>query len=108
MRSDLQQATPQRDGDCMRPIVGLKFVHQILNMKVNSSVRNRQLIRNLLVAIAIPNEPEHLQFPGCKILFPQMLREAGRHIRWYVSLACVHRSDHVEQFIFRHALEGVS
>jgi hypothetical protein len=30
MRSDLQQTTPERDGDCMGPIVGLKFIHQFL------------------------------------------------------------------------------
>ncbi len=33
--SDLQQATPQRDGDGMRSIVGAQFLHQILDVKID-------------------------------------------------------------------------
>jgi hypothetical protein len=35
MQSNLQQATPQRDGDCMGPIIGLEFIHQVLDVEVN-------------------------------------------------------------------------
>src|SRR3954447_9703893 len=73
IRSDLQQATPERDGDRMGPIVGLQFIHQVLDMEVNRGLRNRQLIRNLLVAIAIANESKDLQLPGRKIVLTQML-----------------------------------
>ena len=40
-RSDLQKATPQRDRDCMRSIVGLKFLHQVLNVEVNGGLGDR-------------------------------------------------------------------
>ena len=44
----------------MCPIVGLKFIHQILDVEVNGGLRNRQLIRDLLVAMAISNESKNL------------------------------------------------
>ena len=34
-RSDLKHAAPERDDDYMGPIVGLKSIHQILDVKVN-------------------------------------------------------------------------
>jgi hypothetical protein len=49
MGSDLQQAAPERDGDCMGPIVGLKFIYKVLDVEVDRSIGNRQLIRNLLL-----------------------------------------------------------
>ena len=71
----------------MRPIIGSQFVYQVLDMKVDGSFRNCQLIRDLLIAIAVSNKPEHFQLPGRKIVVPQMLGEPGRHLRWYVPLA---------------------
>jgi len=68
MRSNLQQAAPERDGDCMGPIVGLKFIHQVLDVEVNRGLRNRHLIRNLFVAIAVSNESENLQLPRCQVV----------------------------------------
>lgn len=40
-RSDLQKAAPQRDRDCMRSIVGLKFLHQVFDVEVNGGLGNR-------------------------------------------------------------------
>src|SRR5437016_413760 len=92
----------------MGPIIGLQFVHQVFNVEVNGGLGNRKLIGNLFVAIAIANEAEHLQLPGRKILFSEMFGEAGCHLRWNVSSSGVDRSDYIEQFILRHALEDVS
>ena len=100
MRSDLQQAAPERDGDCMSPIVGLKFVHQVLDMEINRALRNRKLIGNLLVAIAIANESKNLQFPRRKVVVTQVLGEASRHVGRNMPPAGVNRSDHGQQFIF--------
>ena len=96
MRSDLQQATPQRDGDCMRPIVGLKFIHQVLDVEVNCSLRDCQLIGDLLVAIAISNESKNLQFPRRKVTVTQMLGEASRHVGRNMTPASMNRSDHAQ------------
>src|SRR6266481_3679778 len=108
MRSDLQQAAPDRDCDCMGPIVCLKFIHQVLDVEVNRGLRNRQLIGNLLVAIAISNESKNLQLPGRKVVVTQMLGEASRHLGRNMPPASVNRSDHAQQFAFRHALKYVS
>jgi hypothetical protein len=35
VRSDLQQAARERDGDCMGEIVGLKFIHQVPDVEVH-------------------------------------------------------------------------
>ena len=35
IRSDLQQTSSQRDGDCVGPVVRLKFIHQVLDVEVD-------------------------------------------------------------------------
>jgi hypothetical protein len=62
--SDLKEAAPDCDGNSMRPIVGSQFVHEVLYVEVDCSLRNSQLICDLLVAIAVANESEHLQLPS--------------------------------------------
>jgi hypothetical protein len=63
-RSHLQQATPNRNGNCVRSVIGPQLVHEVFDVEVDSSLSNCQLIGNLLVAVAITNEPEHLQLSG--------------------------------------------
>jgi hypothetical protein len=64
----------------MRPIVGPEFVHQVLDVKINRVLRNRQLIGNLFVTMTVSNESENFQLPNCKIVVTHMLGEAGRHL----------------------------
>src|SRR5580700_4648833 len=92
----------------MSPIIGLKFIHQVLDVEVNRGLRDRQLISNLLVAIAIANESKNFQLPRRKVVVTEMLGEASRHLRRNMPSPGVNRSDHAQQFIFRHALEYVS
>ena len=44
----------------MSPILGLKLLHDILDVKVDGGLGNRELIGNLLVAISIANQFENL------------------------------------------------
>jgi len=37
----MQQAASERDCDCVGPIIGLKLIHQILDVEVNRGLRNR-------------------------------------------------------------------
>src|SRR5260370_11680055 len=105
MRSDLQQATPHRNGYRMRPIVGSQLVHEVLDVEVNRGLRNRELICNLLVAMTIANEPKYLQLPRRKIVLPQVLGNASRYIGRNVPPTGMNPPDHAQQFIFRHALQ---
>ena len=73
MRSHLQQATPNSNGNCVRPIIGPQLVHEVLDVEVNCSLRDCQLIGDLFVAKTVSNEPQHLQLTSRKILFAQML-----------------------------------
>ena len=77
-------------------------------MEVDSSLGNGELIGDLLVAIAVSNKSQHFQFASRQIVVTQMLGEARRHLCWYVPFARMHRPDHGQQFIFRHALQHVS
>src|SRR5260370_7006105 len=77
-------------------------------MKVHGSLRNCQLIRNLLVAIAIANESKNLQLPRRKVVVIQVFGEASRHLWRNMPPTGVNRSDHAKQFTFRHTLEYVS
>src|SRR5260370_35310892 len=108
MRSNLKQPTPQCNSDRVGAVVGSQFVHEVLDVEVCGGLRDRQLIGNLLVAISISDEPEHVQFPGRKIFFSQMLSEAGSHLWRNMSLTCMDGSDNIQQFVFRHALKDVS
>src|SRR5580704_11560914 len=106
--SDLKKATPERDRDRVRSVIGPQLVHQVLDVKVNRSLGDRQLAGNLLVAIAIPDQPQHLQLPGRKIFVTYMFGKAGCHLRRNVPSPSLDGSHDVEQFIFRHALQDVS
>src|SRR5713226_9225480 len=96
--SDLQQAAPDRNGYRMRPVIGPQLTYQVLNVEIDGGLRDRQLIGNLLVAIAVSNEPEHLQLPSRKIFLAQVLGEPGCHLRWNVPTAHVDRTHHLQQF----------
>ena len=58
--SDLNQLTPQSDGNGVRAIVSTRFVHQVPDVKINRSFGDRQPAGDLLVAIAVANEAEHI------------------------------------------------
>jgi hypothetical protein len=96
IRSELKQPAPERDGDRMGAIVGLKFIHQILDVEVNRGLGNRQLVRNLLVATAVSNESKNLQFPFRKVVVTKMLGETGCDLGRNVTSASVNRSDHAQ------------
>ena len=59
--SDVEQTTPDGNRYGVRTIIGSQLVHEVLNMKVDCSLRDRQLISDLLVTVAVSNESEHLQ-----------------------------------------------
>jgi hypothetical protein len=93
---DLKQAAPHRNGYGMRPIVGSQLVHEVLDVEVNRGLRNRELICNLLVAMAIANESKNLQLPRRKIVVPQVLGNASRYIGRNVPPASMNRPDHAQ------------
>ena len=39
-RSHLQQATPNRNGNCVGPIIGPQLVHEVLDVEVNRRLCN--------------------------------------------------------------------
>ena len=92
----------------MRPIVGPEFVHQVLNVKINCVLRNRQLIGNLLVAMTISNESENFQLPSRKIVVTHVLGETGRYLGRNVPTAGVNRPDHPQQLVHVHALQDIT
>jgi hypothetical protein len=95
VESDLQQAAADRNGHRMRSVIGPQLAHHVLNVEVDSGLCNRQLIRNLLVAITVSNEPEHLQLSSRKIFLAQVLGESRRHLRWNVPTAGVDGTHHL-------------
>ena len=40
MRSHLHQATPNRNGNCVGPIIGPQLVHKVLDVEVNRRLCN--------------------------------------------------------------------
>ena len=64
-------------------------------------------IGDLLVAVAVPNEPEHLELSGGEVFLAEMFGEASRHLWRDVPSAGMDRSHHRQQLVLRHALEKV-
>jgi hypothetical protein len=69
----------------MRPIIRTQFILEVLEMETDSCRSDRELICNLLVAVTISNEPEHLQLPSPKFLLAKVFRrsksvEIGRFV----------------------------
>ena len=52
----------------MRPIIRTQIILEVLEMETDSCLRDREMICNLLIALTISSEPEHLQLPGPKVL----------------------------------------
>jgi hypothetical protein len=71
----MENAAPERDGNGVGPIVGLKFVYQIFDVKVDRSLGNCQFVRDLLVAVTIPDEPQDFQLSRGKRLISDMFRQ---------------------------------
>src|ERR1700678_192254 len=67
MLSDLQQATPHRNRNRVRPIVSAQLVHEISDVIVDGSLRDGELIGDLLVTIAIANQSQNLQLSAGEI-----------------------------------------
>src|SRR6516164_9080037 len=77
-------------------------------MKIDRRLGNRQLIRNLFIAIAVSNQPEDFELAIRKIFFPQMLSQASGYFWRHVPISSVNRSDHTQHFVLRHTLENIT
>ena len=77
-RSDLKQASPDRDGYRMGPIVGPELIHEILYVEIYGGLRDSQLIGNLFVSVSVSNEAKDFQFSDRKIVVAQMLGKSRR------------------------------
>jgi hypothetical protein len=82
--SDFEQTPSHRNGDSMSSVVRLQFVHKVFDVEIDRRLSNCELIGDLLISMAVSDEPKHLQFPVGEIVFAQVLREArcnfGRQI----------------------------
>ena len=70
----------------MSPVVRPKLVDKILDMEVDGRFGECELICDLLVAIAIANQPQNLELSVRKIIVTQMFGETGGHFRWHMPL----------------------
>src|ERR1700739_1023898 len=107
-RSDFQQAPSHRNGDSMSSVVRLQFVDQVLDVEIDRSFSNCELIGDLLISMAVTDEPEYLQLPVGEIVFAEMLREARCNFGRQIPATCGDCPDHLQQFVLRHALENVA
>ena len=104
----MKQASSDRDGYRMGPIVGPELIHEILYVEIYGGLRDSQLIGNLFVSVAVSNEAKDFQFSDRKIVVAQMLGKSGGYLWWYVPFAGMNRTNYGQQFTLRHALQHVS
>ena len=71
--SDFEQAPSHRNRDSMSSVVRLKFLNQVFDMEIDRRLGDSELLGNLFVSMAIPNELQHLQFAGSKVVFAIVL-----------------------------------
>jgi len=82
--SDLKYAAPKSDSNRVSPIVGLKLVYKVLDVKVDGGLGNRKLISNLFIAISISDESKYIELSSREVTFSDMLGQTGR----YLTTAC--------------------
>src|SRR5215217_5322490 len=92
----------------MRPIVCAQLLDNVFEMKDDSVFRDRQLIGDLFVLVAVPDKLQHLELARCEILFTQMLCDKSCDCWWNVPFARMNGSNHSQQVILGHAFENVA
>ncbi len=107
MMSNLKDAPPQGDGDGMGSVTGLKLVDKILDVEVDCRLRDCEFIRNLLVAVPIPDEPQHVQFSCSKRLISKVFRQPCGYLGRDMSPTGMHRPDYCQKIILGHALQYI-
>jgi len=107
-RSERKHSPANGDGYGVCPIVGTQLADDILNVKINGRFRNRQLIGDLFVAIAVPYQAQNFDLAVRQILLAHMLRKTGCNLRWNMASAGMDGTNDGEQFVLWHALEDVS
>ena len=65
----------------MRPIVGAELVHEILDVEVDGRFGNAKMIGDLLVAMTIADQPQHIQLAAGQVFVAEMLDQLGRDLR---------------------------
>src|SRR6266436_2612332 len=91
----------------MSPIIGLKLLHDILDVKVYDGLGNGELIGNLLVAISIADQFENFQFTRSKIFLTQILCNNTRNIRRDPPSPSSDLPNDLQQFILGSALKHI-
>jgi hypothetical protein len=82
----------------MGSVIGSQLVNQILNVEVDSRLRDCELIGNLLIAVPVADKAQDLQLAGSKIVILYVLGELDCQFRWNVFLACVNRPDTIRSW----------
>src|SRR5258708_14095898 len=71
--SDFQQTSANRDGDRVRPVIRSQLVDHVLDMEVDGRLRNPESIGNLLVAMAVADQPQHVHLTSGEVFLAKML-----------------------------------
>src|SRR5215469_14688000 len=106
--SHLQETPTESNRYRVRPIIRSQLVHQVLDMKIDGRLRNRQLIRNLFIAIAVSNQPENFELPLRKIVVSQMLSKPSGYFWRHMPPPGVTRADHPKHFFLRHTFKNIA
>ena len=60
----VEQPTPDGDRDRVRAVIGTELVDQIFDVVVDGCFGDSKAIGDLLIAIAVANEPQYIELPG--------------------------------------------
>jgi hypothetical protein len=91
----------------MRPVVRPKLVDKILDMEVDGRFGDPQLIGDLLIALAVANQPENLELSFRKIIVGDMFGETRGRLRRHMPFTGMNGADHPQHLILRRGLKDV-
>jgi hypothetical protein len=77
----------------MGPVIRLEFVHEVSDVEINRGLSNIQLIRDLLIAVAVSNKPQNLEFSSGRLVVAEKFGQAGCYLWRDVPSAKVNRAD---------------
>ena len=84
----------------MSSVIGLKLVHDILDVKIDGGLRNRQLIGNLFIPIPVADQTQDFKLARCQVLLSEMFGDNAGDVGRYMPLTGSHGADDFQQSFF--------
>src|SRR5580698_2351827 len=104
----MDDAATDGNRDCLGAIVGSQLGHDVLDVNLNGSFRDKKFFGDIPVTIAFGNLLQNLNLAGCQPFIAVVVGEPSSYFGGDCLLAAVHFTNSLQQDLGRHALDDVA